>query len=179
MAPNGHACRIVDERYTDVSAAERFPIVYCAEGGFLHRVMSLEYRGDTLEDNGLRSGELKFLPTDLNGVDAWDGRTSAYRLPDGSGFEVRHHPPGACKSPSESWCRQVDFPRCVRVETTADPLGDRRRRAAGRAARRLLLLGLVRAGRRVDAHGATRSASGSARDHRADHATRSRKAAAP
>jgi hypothetical protein len=37
---DGRACRIVDERYTDVSEAERFPIVYCAEGGFLHRVMS-------------------------------------------------------------------------------------------------------------------------------------------
>lgn len=117
-AADGRACRIVDERYTDVSEAERFPVVYCAEGGFLHRVMSLEYRGETLEDNGLRSGELKFLPTDLSHVDAWEGRTSAYRLPDGSGFEVQQY--HQVKHGLERTVVPAgDFPRCVRVETTA------------------------------------------------------------
>ena len=115
---DGRACRIVDERYTDVSDVERYPIVYCAEGGFLHRVMSLEYKGDRLEDNGLRSGEIKFLPTDLSGVDAWDGRTSAYRLPDGSGFEVQHHHE-VVRDPERAVVPAGDFPRCLRVETTA------------------------------------------------------------
>ena len=87
--PNGHGCRIVDERYGDRPAGERIPIVYCTEGGFLHRVMSLEYRGESLEDNGLRSGELKFLPVNLGGTHTWEGRTNAYQLSDGSGFEVR------------------------------------------------------------------------------------------
>src|SRR3990172_7365201 len=80
---DGRTCRIVDEQYSDLGIGgqhgdfvenqqdggllgyDRMPVLYCAEGGFLHRVMSLEYRGDALEDNGLRSGELKFLPTDL------------------------------------------------------------------------------------------------------------------
>ena len=86
--------------------------------GFLHRLMSLEYKGESLEDNGLRSGELKFLPLNLRRVADWEGTTNAYHMPDGSGFEVRqlHHvlprlerievPAGA-------------FRRCVHVETKA------------------------------------------------------------
>ncbi len=113
---DGRRCPIVDEQYGGTT--ERFPIVYCTESGFLHRIMSLEYRGETLEDNGFRSGELKFLPTDLRHANAWEGVTNAYRLPDGSGFEVQqlHRvlpdaervvvPAGA-------------FARCVHVETTA------------------------------------------------------------
>jgi len=117
-APNGHPCRIVEERYGDLSPDERFPVVYCAEGGFLHRVMSLEYRGESLEDNGLRSGEVKFLPIDLAQASAWEGLTNAYRLPDGSGFEVRqlhqvHVEAQAVEVPAGR------FERCARVETTA------------------------------------------------------------
>lgn len=113
---DGRACPVVDEQYgvDDV----RYPVVYCAEKGFLHRLMSLEYKGETLEDNGLRSGELKFLPLDLRRVSEWEGTTNAYHLRDGSGFEVRqlHRvlprrerievPAGA-------------FARCVHVETKA------------------------------------------------------------
>lgn len=116
--PNGHGCRIVDEHYGDRPPEERFPIVYCAEGGFLHRVMSLEYRGESLEDNGLRSGELRFLPINLGQTRDWEGRTNAYQLPDGSGFEVRQlHQvfiqPEAMQVPAGR------FERCARVETTA------------------------------------------------------------
>jgi hypothetical protein len=118
LAADGRSCRIVDERYTDVSGNVRFPVVYCTEGGFLHRVMSLEYRGDTLEDTGMRSGELKFLPTDLRLVDAWEGWTNAYRLPDGSGFAVRqlHR---ALPQPDSVEVPAGRFEGCVRVETTA------------------------------------------------------------
>jgi hypothetical protein len=116
--PNGHGCRIVDERYGDRPAAERYPIVYCAEGGFLHRVMSLEYRGESLEDNGLRSGEIKFLPIDLGRSSSWEGRTSAYQLPDGSGFEVRQlHQVFVQREPVEVTAGR--FEGCTRVETTA------------------------------------------------------------
>src|SRR5207249_68220 len=38
QAQDGRRCRVVDERYTDVGGDERFPIVYCNEGGYLHRV---------------------------------------------------------------------------------------------------------------------------------------------
>lgn len=113
---DGRACPVVDEHYG--ADPHPFPVVYCTEDGFLHRVMSLEYRGEALEDNGLRSGELKFLPSDLRRVAAWDGVTNAYRLPDGSGFEIQqqHRVQPAVE-------RVVvpagDFARCVRVETTA------------------------------------------------------------
>jgi hypothetical protein len=118
LAADGRACRIVDERYADLSAGQRFPVVYCAEGGFLHRVMSLEYRGDSLEDNGLRSGEVKFLPTDLSHAHAWEGRTNAYRLPDGSGFIVQQfHEAVPERGPIVVPAGQ--FARCVRVDTTA------------------------------------------------------------
>ena len=113
---DGRACPIVDERYGDTR--ERFPIVYCTESGFLHRIMSLEYRGETLQDNGFRSGELKFLPTDLRHADTWEGITNAFRLPDGSGFEVQqlHRVlPGAERVVVPAGV----FARCVRVETTA------------------------------------------------------------
>jgi hypothetical protein len=118
VAADGRTCSIVDERYADVGESERFPILYCVEGGFLHRLMSLEYRGETLEDNGLRSGEVKFLPTDLGRANVWEGVTNAYRLPDGSGFVVQqfHH---ATAESQEIVVPAGRFARCVRVETTA------------------------------------------------------------
>jgi hypothetical protein len=117
-AANGRRCRVVEERYGDLQPDERFPVVYCTEGGFLHRVMSLEYRGESLEDNGLRSGEVKFLPVDLAQASAWEGLTNAYRLPDGSGFEVRQlHQVYAQPQPIEVPAGR--FERCARVETTA------------------------------------------------------------
>lgn len=118
MGPHGYGCRVVDERYGDRPAGERSPIVYCAEGGFLHRVMSLEYRGELLEDNGLRSGELRFLPIDLAHTSNWEGRTNAYQLADGSGFEVRQiHQVYTQAEPVEVPAGR--FTGCARVETTA------------------------------------------------------------
>ncbi len=116
--PHGHGCRIVDERYGDRPPEERTPIVYCTEGGYLHRVMSLEYRGESLEDNGLRSGEIKFLPVSLGSTQTWEGRTNAYQLADGSGFEVRQlHQVYVQAEPVEVPAGR--FERCARVETTA------------------------------------------------------------
>jgi hypothetical protein len=113
---DGRSCPVVDEQYD--GETEHFPVVYCAEDGFLHRVMSLEYRGETLQDNGLRSGELKFLPLDLEHVAGWEGVTSAYRLPDGSGFEV-HQQHRVAPARERIVVPAGVFPRCVRVETTA------------------------------------------------------------
>ncbi len=116
--PNGRGCRVVDEHYGDRPTDERTPIVYCTEGGFLHRVMSLEYRGATLADNGLRSGELKFLPVNLASMHTWEGLTSAYQLSDGSGFEVRQlHQVYDQPEPVEVPAGR--FEHCARVETTA------------------------------------------------------------
>jgi hypothetical protein len=116
--PRGQGCRIVEERYGNLLTGERFPVVYCTEAGFLHRVMSLEYRGESLEDNGLRSGELRFLPINLGQTRAWDSVTNAYRLPDGSGFEVRQlHQVFVQPEPIEVPAGRFD--RCARVETTA------------------------------------------------------------
>jgi hypothetical protein len=118
IAEDGQACRVVDERYTDVTGGTRFPVLYCAKGGFLHRVMSLEYRGEVLEDNGLRSGELKFLPEDLAHTAAWEGWTNAYRLPDGSGFEVRQlHE--RLPEVTQVVVPAGTFGACLRVNTTA------------------------------------------------------------
>jgi hypothetical protein len=116
--PDGRPCRVVDERYTDISAEETVPVLYCVEGGFLHRVMSLEYRGEQLQDNGLRSGELKFLPTHLTRDSTWQGFTNAYRLPDGSGYVVEqlHHSTAATEQVSVPAGR---FGGCMRVDTTA------------------------------------------------------------
>jgi hypothetical protein len=117
QGPNGAGCRIVDERYGD-RPGERSPIVYCTDGGFLHRVLSLEYRGDALEDTGLRSGELRFLPIDLAHTNAWEGRTNAYQLSDGSGFEVRQlHQVFVQSEPIDVPAGR--FTGCARVETTA------------------------------------------------------------
>jgi hypothetical protein len=113
---DGRTCPIVDEQYGGTSG--RFPIAYCTESGFLHRIMSLEYRGETLEDNGFRSGELKFLPTDLRHASAWEGVTNAYRLPDGSGFEVQQLHRVLPDAERVEVPAGV-FARCVRVETTA------------------------------------------------------------
>lgn len=117
VAGDGRTCAVVDERYADGDGLP-LPIVYCVEGGYLHRVMSLEYRGATLTDNGLRSGEVKFLPIDLAHASTWEGRTSAYRLPDGSGFEVwqahRSRP-----EPQEVVVSAGHFAGCIRVDTTA------------------------------------------------------------
>jgi hypothetical protein len=113
---DGKSCPIVDEQYG--AETQRFPVVYCAENGFLHRVMSLEYRGETLWDNGLRSGELKFLPVHLRRGDTWEGLTNAYRMPDGSGFEVQqlHR---VIPERARVVVPAGTFERCVRVDTTA------------------------------------------------------------
>jgi hypothetical protein len=113
---DGRSCPIVDEQYGAEDV--RYPVAYCAEKGFLHRLMSLEYKGERLEDNGFRSGELKFLPLDLRQVSAWEGTTNAYHLPDGSGFEVRQLHRVLPR------LERVDVPagafqHCVHVETTA------------------------------------------------------------
>lgn len=113
---DGQACPVVDEQYG--ADPHLFPVVYCTEDGFLHRLMSLEYRGETLEDNGLRSGELKFLPRDLRHVGAWDGVTNAYRLPDGTGFEIQQQH-RVVPALERIVVPAGDFARCVRVETTA------------------------------------------------------------
>jgi hypothetical protein len=118
VAPDGQACRVVDERYTDVGGGTRFPVLYCSKGGYLHRVMSLEYRGEVLEDNGLKSGELKFLPTDLGQAQSWEGWTNAYRLPDGSGFEVRQLHERVPQT-EHVVVPAGQFADCVRVDTTA------------------------------------------------------------
>lgn len=118
VAEDGQACRVVEERYTDVTGGTRFPVLYCAKGGFLHRVMSLEYRGETLEDNGLRSGELKFLPTNPVDTATWEGWTNAYRLPDGSGFEVRQLHARVFESETIVVPAGA-FEHCMRVDTTA------------------------------------------------------------
>lgn len=116
--PNGLPCRIVDERYGERPADAPTPIVYCTDGGYLHRVMSLEYRGESLEDNGTRSAELRFLPINLAATPAWESRTNAYRLADGSGFEVLQvHQVSQQPDPVE--VRAGRFDRCARVETTA------------------------------------------------------------
>ena len=102
----------------DLPSRERSPIAYCSEDGFLHRLASLEYRGESLEDNGLRSGEIKFLPVNLGQTWAWEGRTNAYQLSDGSGFEVRQlHRVFVQPEPIEVPAGR--FERCARVETTA------------------------------------------------------------
>jgi len=118
IGPHGHACRIVDERYGVRPSDEPSPILYCTEGGYLHRVMSLEYRGESLEDTGMRSGELKFLPVNLTATPAWEGRTNAYQLPDGSGYEVHQlHQVYTQQEPIEVPAGR--FEHCARVETTA------------------------------------------------------------
>src|SRR5689334_922246 len=40
---DGHSCPVVDEQYG--ADPQRFPVVYCTENGFIHRLMSLEYKG--------------------------------------------------------------------------------------------------------------------------------------
>jgi hypothetical protein len=118
LGPNGHACRVVDEHYGDRPPEERTPIVYCSEAGFLHRVLSLEYRGESLQDNGLRSGEVNFFPVNLTSTQAWEGRTNAYQLPDGSGFEVRQlHQVAMQREPIDVPAGR--FEHCARIETTA------------------------------------------------------------
>ncbi len=118
MTPDGRGCTIVDERYSDLNGGERFPVVYCVEGGYLHRLMSFEYRDDALQDNGLRSGELRFLPIDLVHTHTWEGRTNAYRLPDGSGLEVRQLHDARVETEAVL-VPAGQFERCVRVDTTA------------------------------------------------------------
>ena len=116
--PEGRRCRVVDEQYTELDGESAVPILYCVEGGYLHRVMSLEYRGETLEDNGLRSGELKFLPTNLSRDSSWEGFTNAYRLPDGSGYVVAQSH-RATTAGEDVAVPAGHFAGCVRVDTTA------------------------------------------------------------
>lgn len=118
VAAAGRRCRVVDETYTGFGGGFAHPVAYCRRGGFLDRVMSIEYQGTRLRDNGLKSVERRFLPVVLAPGISWEGLTNAYQLPDGSGYVVRQ----VHRAMLERDVVEVPagrFQDCLRVETKA------------------------------------------------------------
>jgi hypothetical protein len=122
-------CRLVEESYAAGEALldsplatavkpEIYPIAYYRENGFLYRALSLEYKGDDLEDVGLGSAEERFLPEGLERNPAWDSVTKAYDLGGGSGYDV-HQTHRAAPERSNVEVPAGRFGGCIRVDTVA------------------------------------------------------------
>lgn len=130
LRQQGH---VVEERYSSHGGAapgEPHLMVYYRHDGFVHRAMSLEYRGDEIVEGGLRAGEERFLPVGLDARSRWQGVTTAYDVPGpkGGGYAVEQiH--AAAPEPEEVEVPAGRFGGCIRVETVAV----QRLRAEGRS----------------------------------------------
>lgn len=120
LRQRGH---VVEESYTtgeDLAAGEPSLVIYYRDGGFVHRAMSLEYRGDEIVEAGLKAGEERFLPVGLGAGSRWSGVTIAYDVPGpkGGGYAVEQTH-AAAPEPEVVEVPAGRFGGCLRVETVA------------------------------------------------------------
>lgn len=121
VPPLHKRAHVVEERYTTSSSAppgEPVILAYYQEEGFVHRAMSLEYRGHEIVQLGPNAAETRFLPLRLDERSSWSGTTTAYDMPDGSGYSVEQTHAALRES------AVVDVPAgryggCIRVDTVA------------------------------------------------------------
>ena len=112
---------VVEERYTTRVSdppGEPYLLAYYLDQGFVHRAMSLEYRGKDIVENGPHAAEERFLPARLDERSQWSGKTTAYDVPGGAGYAVRQTHAAA----REREAVQVPagrFADCIRVDTVA------------------------------------------------------------
>lgn len=121
VPPLAKRAHVVEERYaTNLSAPPGEPVVlaYYQEEGFVHRAMSLEYRGREIVQLGPNAAETRFLPLRLDERSRWSGTTTAYDMPDGSGYSVEQTH-AAEMEPAVVEVPAGRYGGCIRVDTVA------------------------------------------------------------
>ena len=120
VEPLRKRAHVVEERYSQVSGppGEPYLLAYYLDQGFVHRAMSLEYKGSHIVELGPHASEERFLPQGLDERSQWSGKTTAYDVPGGAGYAVRQthaaaREPGAIEVPAGK------FADCIRVDTIA------------------------------------------------------------
>jgi hypothetical protein len=121
VEPLRKRAHVVEERYADQASGppgEPYLLAYYQDGGFVHRAMSLEYQGEAIVALGPHANEERFLPVGLDVRSRWNGTTTAYDVPGGSGYAVEQ----THQAIPERETIEVPagrFPDCIRVDTVA------------------------------------------------------------
>jgi len=121
VEPLRKRAHVVEERYSAHSSGppgEPYLLAYYLEQGYVHRAMSLEYKGQDIVENGPHAAEERFLPLGLDERSRWDGTTTAYDTPGGAGYAVEQKH-AAAREPDMVEVPAGKFANCIRVETVA------------------------------------------------------------
>lgn len=121
VEPLRKRAHVVEERYTadaDGPPGEPYLLAYYLEEGYVHRAMSLEYKGADIVELGPHAAEERFLPLRLDTRSRWRGTTTAYDAPGGSGYAVEQEH-AAAGEPEQVDVPAGRFDACIRVDTVA------------------------------------------------------------
>lgn len=121
VGPLRKRAHVMEERYASATSSapgEPYLLAYYQDQGYMHRAMSLEYRGQEIVELGLHASEERFLPARLDERSQWNGTTTAYDTPGGSGYAVEQHH-AAAPEPDAVEVPAGRFAGCIRVDTVA------------------------------------------------------------
>ena len=121
VEPLRKRAHVVEERYAadaDDPPGEPTLLAYYQEEGFVHRAMSLEYKGAEIVEFGPHAAEQRFLPLVLDERSRWRGKTTAYDVPGGTGYAVEQEH-AAVGEPETIEVPAGRFQGCIRVDTVA------------------------------------------------------------
>lgn len=121
VGPLGMRAQVVEERYTTRISGppgEPYLLAYYQDHGYVHRAMSLEYRGKEIVELGPHAAEERFLPLRLEERSQWRGMTTAYDSPGGNGYAVEQTH-AAVAEPAAIEVPAGRFEDCIRVDTVA------------------------------------------------------------
>ena len=121
VEPLRKRAHVVEESYTVHASSppgEPSILAYYLEEGFVHRAMSLEYKGDAIVELGPHAAEERFLPLFLDTSSRWQGTTTAYDIPGGAGYAVEQDH-AAADEPDAIEVPAGRYADCIRVDTVA------------------------------------------------------------
>jgi hypothetical protein len=121
VEPLRKRAHVVEERYTtrsDSAPGEPYLLAYYHEEGYVHRAMSLEYKGENIVELGPHAAEERFLPLTLEARSRWRGTTTAYDVPGGAGYAVEQEH-AAADEPEPIEVPAGRYDDCIRVDTVA------------------------------------------------------------
>ena len=121
VGPLRQRAHVVEERYSPHTSGpdgEPYLLAYYQDEGYVHRAMSLEYKGEEIVELGPHAAEERFLPLRLDERSKWSGTTTAYDVPGGAGYAVKQTH-AAAREPDAVQVPAGRFADCIRVETVA------------------------------------------------------------
>lgn len=121
VEPLRKRAHVVEERYSTHASeppGEPYLLAYYLDQGFVHRAMSLEYKGEDIVEFGPHAAEERFLPLGLDERSRWSGTTTAYDMPGGAGYAVEQKH-AAAREPEAVQVPAGRYANCIRVDTVA------------------------------------------------------------